>query len=493
MVYRGRPSRCCLPCRTRKLRVSLSTLLDGPVLTLWKCDLRAGRCGQCTRANFECSGYRDTTELRIRDESNRVKYKVLEGRAPYQRQLTIPIDERARNAFFAHYVAGLSKSYHVIEDLCRKTPPEHVAASLDAASLAYFAFHYQSPQASQLASKRYTDALSLLNAALEAPSSAVSNPTLQAILLLDLFEKTTNNHGKSIASWITHAMGALTVVKLHPKCPYNTDRIRLSVRLSINVLVTCLATRTPLPHAVSELRSDLEPFVDIQDPKWRITNLVIKYAKLQERVDKGLLSGGDLIQQALDLDNQFSAVADGLPTTWSYRRIHNSEACKGVLEQHFDVYSDHHIVQIRNILRAKRILLHDKIRKECKEVTSNICGEVFTTYYSETAAIMIDALAKGICATVPQFTGYSHSTSKRSQYTELQKLQCHTLLWYLYVAGHLASPETGIKNWVFEQLRFMSRDMGIRNATPVLDTLDQARQPDPWAVHTMLGSYAMSA
>ena len=89
--------------------------------------------------------------------------------------------------------------------------------------------------------------------------------------------------------------------------------------------------------------------------------------------------------------------------------------------------------------------------------------------------------------------GHNHRTSKRSQYTNLQKLQCHTLLCYLFVAGHFTSPETRIENWVFEQLRFMSRDMGIRNTTLVLDTLNQAEQPDPWAVHTMLGSYAMSA
>ena len=259
---------------------------------------------------------------------------------------------------------------------------------MDAVTLAYFAFHYQSSQASQSASKKYTEALSLLNAALEAPSSAVSDRTLQEILLLDSFERTTNNHGKSVTSWITHPMGAWTVVNLHPIYPYNTDRILLSVRLGINVLITCLVTHTPLPHAVSELGSDLEPFVDTQGPKWRITNLVIKFAKLQEKVDKGVLSGGDLIQQALDLDKRFSAVADGLPTTWSSRRIRNSEPCKGVLGQHFDVYTDHHVVQLRNILRAKRILLHDKICKECKEVTSNICDEVFATYHSNNAAII---------------------------------------------------------------------------------------------------------
>ncbi|KAK0346015.1 hypothetical protein LTR59_002773 [Friedmanniomyces endolithicus] len=61
MVYRGKPSAGCEACRRAKKR----------------CTLEVPACLRCVKLRKDCSGYRDTTELQIQDESEAVKRKAL--------------------------------------------------------------------------------------------------------------------------------------------------------------------------------------------------------------------------------------------------------------------------------------------------------------------------------------------------------------------------------------------------------------------------------
>lgn len=106
-----------------------------------------------------CSGYRDTEQLRVRNETDTTKQKAL-SRAFRPIPLAATIYDRARNAFFTHYVSGFSKTYDVLENLYKQSPADRpLIVSVDAVSLAFFSFHFDCQQASHVSREKYLSAL----------------------------------------------------------------------------------------------------------------------------------------------------------------------------------------------------------------------------------------------------------------------------------------------------------------------------------------------
>ena len=410
--------------------------------------------------------------------------------------LTTSIDVRARNAFFSHYISGFFVTYDVLGSLYEKAPSGgYLTVSVDAISLAFFAFQYGSSQASKNARSKYLDALPLLNEALKTPETATHDSTLQAVLLLDLFEKITDNNPRSTDSWMSHVNGALALVKMRDSYYFSTyTGLRLSIRLTTNLLISCLAANTPVPTSLNKLRSELEPFLNRDNPKWRVCGLVIKYVDLKGAIQHGSLADAATIKRALDLDQEFLALAESIHSAWPYETVRLERTSERVFEQHYDSYGDHFQAQAWNVLRIMRILLNDIVRINCAvRGISTFSQETSTSLTSELATTTIDAMAKDICATAPQFIGYAKSAVKSREFTEAQRLKSYTLLFPLYVAGLYVTPSSGIKTWIIQCLQFMANDLGVRNAKVVAEILERGDGTNPWSVYAILGSYAFAA
>ena len=293
---------------------------------------------------------------------------------------------------------------------------------------------------------------------------------------------------------MSHINGALALIEMREGPPLqNHAGLRLSVRLSTNLIISCVAAKSPVPPALIKLRSDLEPYLNKEDPKWLLSGLVVKYANLKGSIEDGCLSSSNVFARATALDFEFMSLARCIPSAWLYNRISLEEASERVLEQHWDRYPDHFTAQGWNVIRVMRILLHDIIRtyglsKEAEHPTgvSSIRNASVTTAH-------IDVIAKDICASAPQFMGYGNPTRKSQAFTTAQRLQCYTLLFPLYVAGLYSSSTTQVKSWVIKQLRFMSDVIGIQNASIVVKILERGNKTCPWDVYAMLGSYAFAA
>ncbi|KIX04648.1 uncharacterized protein Z518_05518 [Rhinocladiella mackenziei CBS 650.93] len=486
MVYIGKPSRACAHCRRRKLR----------------CDLRKEACGQCVRAGLICTGYRDPDQLRIRDESQSTKQKALIGKSRsvvtsslVDQHVQVPLSEMARAAFFSHYVSGLAKTYDVLERIGHKSPlDKHLAVSIDAVSLAFFSFQYYSTQASRFAREQYLSALPLVNRAVGTPEVLASDSTLLAVLFLDLFEKIMNNNPRSSDSWMSHVKGAMALLKFRDSKQLKTYiGLRLSVRLFTNMLISCVAADSPVPPALIKLRTDLEPYLDKNDPKWQVSGLVVKYADLRGAIQNGCLSSPDIIARAKRLDNEFSSLLRNLPPSWIYQRIFLPKQSNQALAPYYDVYPDYFTAQTRNVVRIMRILLNDMIRKNNVDIALDVDHSCFNSFQAQFASRIIDAMAKEICSTGPQFSGVGNLPHRIDEFSPIRKLHCYTLLFPYYVAGMYASPEAEVRSWVINQLRFISSNSSIKNASLVADMLESAEQPSPWSVYAMLGSYAFAA
>ncbi len=387
------------------------------------------------------------------------------------------------------------RTYDVLESLYQRSPTDKpLTASVDAVSLAFFSFQYDCTQASQISRQKYLSALPLLNKALQVRESATSDSTLLAVLLLDLYEKITNNNPRSITSWMSHINGALALVDLRKEpLLQNYTGLRLSARLSTNLLISCVAANCPVPPALVKLRADLEPFLNKDDPKWRISGLTVKYANLKGAIQDGCLPSSIIITRATELDSEFMLLGNHMPSAWLYSTTCLEESSERVFEQRYDTYPDHVVTQGWNVLRVMRILLNDMIRSVHASRDTKSSQK---TSLSRSASIMtghIDVLAKEICASAPQFTGKDSTTPRHKANRTTQRLRSYALLFPLYVAGLYASSATQVKPWIIRQLRFMANDMGIRNAGVVAQILERNERTCPWDVYAVLGSYAFAA
>lgn len=231
MVYRGKPSKACLPCRKRKLI----------------CDLKEQGCSSCRRAKIICHGYRDTDSLRIADESSTIQRKIQGNTAKSEskaltaasrlsetfahishlaeaipQSVTIPTRSHARDLFYYNYVFGSLKPFEFLQSCYSPTPKDdHLTASMDAVALAYLNYQRHTPNVQTEARQHYITALRLMNKALQDPELAKKDSTILAILLLDLSEKVTNQEPHYEGSWAAHLQGALALVKMRGDEQFN--------------------------------------------------------------------------------------------------------------------------------------------------------------------------------------------------------------------------------------------------------------------------------
>ena len=396
----------------------------------------------------------------------------------------LSISDKARSAFLALYVTGFSKTYDVLAFLFKRpTVPEILTPSFDAVSLAFFSFLFNSQEALILARREYAKALPLLGKSLRCPRSAASDSTLSAVLLCDLFEKISSTDAGLSESWMSHVNGALALVKLRKAqqlTQYNGRR--LSIRLSLNLLISSVAANIPVPLELRQLRTDLEPLLDKDDPKWTMSGLVVKYADLRAAMKTGHLSAADIVMRAGTIDQEFQHLAESIRASFQPTLVTISNKSPRVFGNHYVLHRDHFITQVWNVWCSQRILLNVIIRNH-----TSFDDEAVLDATTE----IIDSMGRQICASIPQYTMLPEEATEDISIT--QKLRFYTLLWPLYVVGIYTTTSAGMKTWAVEQLRFLSSRFGIRNAKEVADWLGAEVGKDPWDLYTMLGGYAFAA
>jgi hypothetical protein len=81
MGYSGPPSKACLACRQRRIKVSNATTHSDTFAlnsrpNHQKCGLATPACNQCLRAGKECQGYRTGIDFLFRDETKAIVRKA---------------------------------------------------------------------------------------------------------------------------------------------------------------------------------------------------------------------------------------------------------------------------------------------------------------------------------------------------------------------------------------------------------------------------------
>ncbi|KAH8593860.1 hypothetical protein B0O99DRAFT_514837 [Bisporella sp. PMI_857] len=471
MVYLGKPSSDCLPCRKRKLR----------------CDLRRSSCSQCQRAKLFCHGYRNPNELIIRDETVPTKKKAsarqVEAPSPSPQTLQLSWEVRAREAFFTDYIFGFSRSYEFLAPLCRQASATgHLAASVGAVSMAFLSFRSNAPHLRQLAKEKYVAALQKVSQALRIPEISATDETLQSALLLDLYEKLVNQDPLSSMAWMSHVVGAVSLIK---SCgdrliTSHTSR-RLAARLAMTLAISCGAVSMRIPDALISLREDLSSLVG--DTKWDFAAIVVDVVNLQADIASlRITCSSEIAGRAKKLDRQLESLETTLPPFWAPQSVFIS-AHPLLFGSSYDVYQDHFVTQVRNAFRTVRLLLSNIIMKHCPPELSVLRSD---------AAKAIEVLAEQICAAVAHFVLPGARQGNETPFSSSQTLQCYTLIPPLYIAAQLSTSHA-LRNWAIHVMDHMAEAGTMKIAKDVATMLRLTPEVNYWLVYSMVGCYALAA
>ncbi|KAL2065605.1 hypothetical protein VTL71DRAFT_3275 [Oculimacula yallundae] len=495
MPYRGKLSKACQRCRARKL----------------KCDLLPVSCSSCIRAHVLCTGYRDTQKLRIRDETDDVRRKALTSTRNNSKTSFLSVQHfplslsfQAREAFFRFHVTEASKTWDFLLKFYHpQDAPEHLTLSLDAVSLAFLSHQKNSPAALISAREQYGSALRMTTRALQCAEIAAKSTTILSTLLLDMVEKITNLKHRRSDSWMSHISGALALVTLEGLDHYReSDSLRVLGRLSTNLIISCIAGERPVPEHLIVLRKHVVAQLNASDSKTKLTELMIEYGTLRARVRSGWLSVAECLHETLELDAKLLALSVNMPCEWRYETMVFQERSDRVFCGRVDIYSGRLVTQTWNVLRLVRILLN-----------TSIIEYSFKHHISTDSLLLLIEVANGnitslvyeISASVPQYldclgpgrsassTTNIHACSSGTGHSPSHTLDCYTTIFPIFVAAYSQEPNSSVRSWYIQQLRYMSNHFAIRNAGYVAQILEQDVKVDPWAVYAGLGSYAFAA
>lgn len=407
-------------------------------------------------------------------------------RIPQPNSLNFSLEAQAWETFFAYYVTGPSKTWFFLLPYYNQTHiPIHLRLTIDAVGLANFSHHSHSPAAIELAITRYITALRLTRKILQSPEERRTDTTILTTLLLDLFEKLTVGKPRPIKGWASHVNGALTLISMkgldHFQGP---DMVKMLVRVSTNTLISCVASESPVPQGLIQLRTYAGRFLNIEDPKWLLSDLMVEYAQLRSDLRYGTFTPEESRCMSSELDGKLAKLALNMPASWQYYQA-NDEGNTEQLFGRYDIYADRHITQTWNVLRLVRILLNEHIIEHTKAVSAIDPASTKVSRHIN----QIDQLRNEICASVPQYTdSCSLDTTSPSQ-----KLDCYTLLFPLYVAGQSYAVTNEVRRWILDKLHFIGNQFNMPNSEMVAQTLESGQCVHPWDVYKLLGSYAFAA
>lgn len=465
MVYSGKLSKACLPCRTRRLL----------------CDLRKEGCGQCSRARLTCTGYRDTAAIRIENQTAAVQQKVLRGTHNPAglglQAVNLSICHQAREMFYHDHVFGESKAYSfLMQHYSPTASDDYLGSSIAAVSLAYLNHQKHSPSALVEAWQQYVGALRLLRKALQSPELASEDSTLLSTLLLDMYEKISTRKLQSDGACASHIRGAFSLVRLDGDRRHcELDHLRMLDRLSINVLISCLASDSSVPDELLALRGIVTPPV-----KRKESELIFDFARLKRQAKFRLLGDDEIVRRIIKLDSQLWELSSQLNPSLQHEALSVEAKSAHQYEHYHYTFTTDYSGRMWRVFCFTRILICEMIISHCSQplINSTLDSENSNLEYAITT---ITQLSRDICATVPEVLTKPADADNHLPY--------YRLIFPLYVAAQSLTASEAMVQYVIQQLRFIADAQGIKVALFVAQILESGERPNPWEVCALLGTY----
>ncbi|RAR01197.1 single-stranded nucleic acid binding r3h [Stemphylium lycopersici] len=455
-----------------------------------------------------CTGYRDTTTVRISDQSEFVRQRSLakarcqptkaKGSAPEVKPKLqvrcLPQDLQAlgRDMFFKHYVSDFSRTWDFLyRYIGSADAPAHLTLGIEAVSLAFLSHQVSSQTAKDLARRKYCEAIRSINTLLQDPHIAKARTSFEGVVLLDLFEKIMQS--ASVVDPYQHAPhvgGALALVKLRGVDTFEEgSEMRALMGLSLNGTICSLYTGRSVDNVIQQIRDHAARFINTDHPKWKLSGLMLEITDLAAEMRQGTLTTEERVAESIRIDRELESLALDAAPSWTFeRKSLPDEERRGILPDGFppvyDIYPDRMITQMWNVLRVTRILLCGEIIESCTLLSGSNATE-----HSDRAQKAILDMVGEICASVPPMTDCDFAAKpklptsgggagKQHTHTMSHILDVYVLIFSLYVVAWSRHCPPAARDWSITQLQYIAEHFAIREAAVILDILNTQAESD---------------
>lgn len=456
--------------------------------------------------------------------------------------LASKLQERGTAFFFSRYVAashGCNQNYAFIYDVWK--PPDSAQARVDAVTvsmtavgLAGLAHVTGSTETMTQAQHSYGIALGLTYRALRDPVEVTKDTTMLAVLILGTYEFVSGHSPSTMRAWQDHVNGAAALADIRGVAQFRTRAgVRMFLMLSHSVLVSCIQSGLPMPPTLVSLRRELSSVDELDGPAWGTVDPM--YRALQARYDikTGKLDNlEDIVDTLFRIDDEFSHILAGLPSSWQFRRVQLTEPDPRALGIICHVYSGLIQATSWNSVRAIRMLVLETIVEQLCS-SSQALSESHRMLLARSITLLT-LIGEAIAASVPQHFGVvsirdvgtprskdvavpvaakqqacrvvssplardsgnytksatpsSHGSPSLLDPTQSENgdetaerfmtlaSASHTIVWPLYILGISSSCSPGTKQYAVERLHAIHKETGLEQARIVAGLLEMKEE-----------------
>jgi hypothetical protein len=391
------------------------------------------------------------------------------------------VEERALGCFQANSAKWL-RDFDLVDSLCPQGHADaHLLASMSAVGLATFSNSMHAPELMVRARRDYVTALQLTNLALRSPTEVKKDSTLFSVMILSIFETVTGSSERSLSAWTEHINGAAALVKLRGREQFRTPAgMRMFLQVTSNLMLSCVQRAIAMPEHIIQLRKEARHFMDIENPSWKLSAVIIDFTIFRAAVRDCKITGPRaVIEAALDIDRRFVAVFDNLSDDWKYEIIYSDDYPESIWNGNYHVYKEYWVAHIWNGMRTCRILLQEVIRDQVLSGSSAM-AIIFTEEESKTlndnAVSTMLKMRADILASVPQYT--PEMLKRRPSF--LDGSRGYFVLWPLYLVAAMDMTTQPIRKWAIARLRSIGESVGLRQAIVLADSLDGRKHIAAW-------------
>ncbi|KAE9375204.1 hypothetical protein N431DRAFT_369426, partial [Stipitochalara longipes BDJ] len=491
MVFCGKPSKACAECRAKRTR----------------CNEATPACGQCVRAGRKCSGYRDPLAMMFKDQNSKLSSKrklsnatgsrspstprrfsqniVFESSSDLQSELSFTPgwEEQAVSFVFHNYVSEDNESassrglFDYLPALYRKSEPGSILA--DAVIALGMVCIANSNRDSALLNKailKYSATARAVSTSLGDIELAKQDGILISVLLLGIFEANASDRPRSMASWLQHIKGSISLLKLRGNQQLETHiGRRLFVQLRTSIMTTCIIRRVTIPPEIFDwtMLAVQHETVD-QAATSALVFAMIKFAELRTNLESPDYANDPyrIVADALEIDEMFYDWALTVPESFLWTPIHIAEPDEEVFADYYDVYSDVFTAGVWNNFRSIRVMLHEILIEHLVVLCSSPeylirNREILSSYKAQifTSKSVICTLTHEICASVPFYFNYHQRDMENfSERPPVKALAGYLLMWPLYTAAVAGRVSAQMREWIAGRLKDIGDVMGVRHA-----------------------------
>jgi hypothetical protein len=375
------------------------------------------------------------------------------------------MEERARGYFQANSAKWL-QNFDIVEDLCTLGNGDaHLLASMSAVGLASFSNTMHAPELMTRAKRDYVNALRLTNLALRSSTEVKKDSTLFSVMILSIFETVTGSSERSLSAWTEHINGAAALVKLRGPEQLKTQAgVRMFLQVTSNLMLSCVQRTIAMPEHIIQLRKEAEHLMDIKNPWWKLSAVIIDFTIFRAAVrDCKIVGPRAVIEAALDIDRRFLALFANVSNDWKYEIVYTDDFPELIWNGNYHVYKEYWMVHIWNGMRTCRILLQEAIRDQVLAascaITPIFTEEESNTLNDNTISAMLK-MRDDILASVPQHT--PETLKRRPSF--LDGSRGYFVLWPLYLVASMDLTTQPIRKWAISRLRSIGESVGLRQA-----------------------------